>query len=128
MIVSGASHVDVTNVAAGNLKLEVSGASGINGEIKAATDADFEVNGASRIDLKGNANNLKLKVTGASKSELGEYQVQNVSVEISGASNGTINLNGKLDANISGASNLYWSGTAVMGDIQTSGASNLRRK
>jgi len=59
---------------------------------------------------------------------LGKFPTQNADVEISGASNGTINLNGKLNADVSGASNLYWSGTPIMGDIQTSGASNLRRK
>jgi hypothetical protein len=78
--------------------------------------------------MEGAANNITLKTTGASKAELGKFPTQNADVEISGASNGTINLNGKLNADVSGASNLYWSGTPIMGDIQTSGASNLRRK
>jgi hypothetical protein len=126
--VSGASHLEANNISAGNLKVEVTGAASLAGDIKADNDAKFEISGASKLDMEGAANNILLKVTGASKVELGNFPTQNVDVEISGASSGTINLNGKLNANISGASNLYWSGTPIMGDIQTSGASNLHRK
>ncbi len=126
--VSGASHVEAVNIAAGYTTVEVSGAATLTGNIKSNNDSRFEISGASHVELTGGANNLKAKVSGASRVDLGQFPVQNADVEVSGASNGTINLNGKLDANVSGASNLYWSGTPIMGDIQTSGASNLRRK
>jgi hypothetical protein len=126
--VSGASHLEAVNVSSGNLKIEVTGAASLTGDVKAASDAKFEITGASKLDLNGAANNIKLKVTGASRAELGKFPTQNADIEISGASNSTVNLNGKLNADVTGASNLYWSGTPIMGDIQTSGASNLRRK
>jgi len=126
--VSGASHLEAINVSAGDLKLDLAGAASLTGDIKASGDAKLQVTGASKLEMEGAANNITLKTTGASKAELGKFPTQNADVEISGASNGTINLNGKLNADVSGASNLYWSGTPIMGDIQTSGASNLRRK
>ena len=126
--VSGASHLEANNISSGNIKIEVNGASGLEGEIKGAGNAVIEATGASKLELSGTANDLDLEVSGASRAELAQFTVQAANVKISGASNGTVNLNGKLDANVSGASNLYWTGTPIMGDIQTSGASNLRRK
>jgi hypothetical protein len=125
---SGASHVEALNISAGTIEVKATGASSLTGGIKAAKDAKFEATGASRIELTGTGANIVMKVSGASRAELGEFPVQNASLEISGASKAIINLNGKLDADVSGASKLLWSGSPIMGDIQTSGASTLRRK
>jgi len=125
---SGASHMESRNVSAGKLELKVTGASGLSGDMKTAGDSRMETSGASGIELSGTGTNVVMKVNGASKALLGQFPLQNADLEISGASNVTINVNGKLDANVSGASNLVWSGTPIMGDIQTSGASSLRRK
>jgi hypothetical protein len=128
LTLSGASHVEAVSISAGGLELKVTGASSLTGDIKATKDAKLEASGASRIELTGTAANTVIKVNGASKAELSQFPAQNADLEISGASNASINLNGRLDADISGASNLLWSGNPVMGDIQTSGASSLRRK
>jgi hypothetical protein len=125
---SGASHMEARNISAGNLEVKVNGASTLSGEIKVSKDSDFEATGASKIDLTGTGTNAVRVVNGASRAELSQFPVQNANLKISGASNAYININGKLDANVSGASSLLWSGSPVMGDIQTSGASTLRRK
>jgi hypothetical protein len=125
---SGASHLEALDITTGRIEVKVTGASSLNGKITATKDAKIEASGASKIDVTGTGANMVIKVTGASKAELGKFPVQNADVEVTGASNAFINLNGKLNADVSGASNLYWSGSPVMGDIQTSGASNLRRK
>jgi hypothetical protein len=122
---SGATHVRVGNVTAGKVTLKIYGASSLTGDIKAQHEVKFEASGASKIELSGAATDARLSVYGASKAELGNYPLQNASLEISGASNAIVNLNGKLDANVSGASHLYWSGTPLMGNISTSGASTI---
>lgn len=124
--ISGASRLEAKNVTTGKLDMEVTGASTVNGDIKASSNARFEISGASRVELAGAATDIVMRTSGASKAGLGKFPVQNADIEVSGASNGTVNLNGRLDANVSGASNLYWSGAPIMGNIQTSGASNLR--
>lgn len=126
--VTGASHLEAVNISSGSLTTEVTGAATLTGDIKVNGDAKFEVTGASKLNLNGAANNITMKVTGASKIEFDKFPTQNADVEISGASNGSINLNGKLNANVTGASNLYWAGTPIMGEMQVSGASNMRRK
>jgi len=67
-------------------------------------------------------------VSGASRFNLGGFMVNNADVTFSGASNGTVNLSGKLDANLSGASKLSYIGEPTMGNVNTSGASTLSKK
>jgi hypothetical protein len=126
--ITEASHLDASHITAGELQIEANGASSLNGEIKVTGDARFNASGASTIALSGSAADIKIKANGASRVELDRFTVQNASVDLTGASNSSVNLNGKLDARASGASNLMWVGNPIMGDVMTSGASNLRRK
>jgi hypothetical protein len=128
VILSGASRVEANNITAGSVEIKVTGASNLTGDIKAVKESTFEVSGASRIELEGAGGNTTMKLSGASKAELNRFPLQNADIEISGASNANINLNGRLNARVSGASNLLWSGTPIMGDIQITGASKLHRK
>jgi hypothetical protein len=123
--VSGASHVKTYGISTGALNIKVLGASSLEGDIKAQKDVKFEVSGASKIELEGAGANARVAVCGASKAELNDFPLQNASLDITGASNARVNLKGKMDANVAGASHLYWSGTPVMGNIQTTGASTL---
>ena len=59
---------------------------------------------------------------------LASFQVGNADVKLKGASHSTVNMDGQLDANLSGASKLYWLGKPVMGDVKTAGASTVSRK
>lgn len=125
---SGASHAEAQNITAGKVDIKVSGASTLSGSVQAKNDTNLEATGASKIILTGNGANTVMVVNGASRVELSDFPVQSANLKLSGASHAFINTNGRLDANVSGASTLIWSGSPVMGDIQTSGASTLRRK
>jgi len=128
LLVSGASHGTVSDFdSTEDLDLTVSGASKVTGDI-AAGDVDFNVSGASTVQLEGSAHNIAADVSGASRFNLGGFVVNNADITFSGASNGTVNVSGKLDANLSGASNLKYIGEPTMGDISTSGASKLSKK
>jgi hypothetical protein len=67
-------------------------------------------------------------VSGASSLKLDDFTVGNANVDFSGASSGTINLDGRLDADLSGASRLWYIGEPTMGTIDTSGASTISPK
>ena len=60
--------------------------------------------------------------------ELAAFPVNNTDVKLSGASTGTVNLSGKLDADLSGASKLNYSGEPTVGAINISGGSTLSKK
>jgi len=125
--ISGASSLDIVDFEAGDVEFEVSGASKVSGNM-IASDAEFEVSGASKVELKGSANNITLDTSGASNADLADFPLNNADVEVSGASEATLNLKGRLDCVLSGASRLYFQGNPTMGDISISGASTIKHK
>ena len=126
--ISGASRGSVSGFSSSdNIDIELSGASRLTGDITAG-DIDIEASGASNIELTGSAGNLVADVSGASRCSLDDFPVNDADVEFSGASSGTINLSGRLDADISGASRLYYIGEPTMGNVNTSGASSLSKR
>ncbi len=124
---SGASMLGMSDMSAGNINFDISGASRVSGDIT-ADDADFDVSGASRAELEGSASDIGINASGASSVELDDFPVNNAEVNLSGASRGTVNLNGRLDVDLSGASNLQYIGQPIMGTINISGGSTISSK
>jgi hypothetical protein len=125
---SGASHGTVSDFSSTeDLEIKVSGASKVTGDIIAG-NVEFNISGASNIQLEGSANDLDAGVSGASHLNLDDFIVNNADVNMSGASSGTVNLNGRLDANLSGASTLWYIGEPTSTDINTSGGSTVSKK
>ena len=109
LTVSGASRGTVSDFSCTEaVSIAVSGASRVTGDITAG-DAEFHIDGASTIQLEGSANDMTARVSGASLFSLDDFTVNNADVNISGVSTGTINLDGRLDANVSGVNTIvYW--------------------
>lgn len=128
LAVSGASRGTVSGFSSSeDLNITVSGASRVTGDITAG-DVEFDVSGASTVQLEGSAGDMIAIVSGATTFNLEDFTVDNADVSVSGASTSTISLDGRLDANVSGASTLLYIGDPVMGTINVSGASTLREK
>jgi len=128
LTVSGASRGDIYDFSSTeDVNIKVSGASRVTGDITAG-NVEFDISGASTIQLEGSADDMIADVSGASRFNLGGFTVNNVDVNLSGASAGTVNLDGRLDADLSGASRLWYIGEPTMGDINTSGASTISKK
>jgi len=124
---SGASNGTVQGFSSSNdFSLNLSGASRLSGNISAG-DVVFVLSGASRVELQGSADDMTVDASGASSVGLSGFEVVNADVTLSGASNGTVKLDGRLDANLSGASRLTYIGEPVMGSINTSGASTINK-
>ncbi len=127
MELSGASSLEVGMIRTGALGVECSGASHVTGGIQAA-DCDLAASGASYMELTGSGANLTAEASGASRLLLFNFKVNNVNIELSGASRGEINLTGRLDGELSGASRLEYSGTPTLGNLDISGASSISQK
>ncbi|MFC2020543.1 head GIN domain-containing protein [Chloroflexota bacterium] len=127
LVVSGASSLETIDTAVGDAEVEVSGASRLSGNMT-AEDADFEVSGASSIVLSGSADDLALVVSGASRVDLANFPVDDADIGLSGASEATLNVIGRLDTDLSGASRLYFYGNPTMGETSISGASTIKHK
>jgi hypothetical protein len=125
--ISGASQVDIFDVVSGNAYLEISGASKIDGTFT-MKDAVFDVSGASSVALEGSAEDMSLDASGASTVNLSDLTLDNAWINLSGASQATVNASGQLNGDLSGASLLEYLGNPTIANLTRSGASTIRSK
>jgi len=123
--VAGASQPKL-GLSSGQLRLKVAGASKLNGELNADV-GDIHVVGASRIVLKGAMGDALIDVAGASRLYMDNLTVHNAGIRLAGASQCRLRVDGKMDAELAGASRLFYSGNPVMGNIRAVGASRVAR-
>ncbi len=106
----------------------ISGASRLQGTYTTTGGVSFTVSGASTVELTGAGGDLTADVSGASRIELSNFAVHDATVTMSGASQGTVNLDGRLDATVSGVSTLLYIGNPTLGNINTSSTSTVAPK
>ena len=104
---SGASSLTLTDFQAGNVTADLSG--------------------ASTLSAAGSADDLVSVVSGASSLNLTNLAVNNASMNLSEASHAQIDVSGRLDAELSGASSLQYIGQPTLGNISTSGESTVSK-
>jgi hypothetical protein len=124
--VSGASQMDL-QVISGNTQISISGASKMTGYLK-AQDTELSVSGASRCELNGSVAKAIIKVSGASQAQIADLVAQSANVEVNGASRATINTDGTLSLNVSGASTVHYLGHPVLQKMDVSGASHIEQQ
>lgn len=126
--ISGASEVEGDIKAGGDVTFDMSGASEVDADIEAVGDVELDMSGASRLEMKGSARNLRIEASGASHVDMDNFSVHDASIEFSGASQATIMLDGKLDVSLSGASQLYYVGEPAIREFDITGGSKLEKK
>lgn len=125
---SGSSDVDVSGFdSTESLTVDLSGASTLRGDIQAG-DASFDISGSSSVELTGSAEGIQVSASGSSEADLSEFPASNARVDASGASTVTVNLSGRLDADASGSSDIYYLGNPTLGNIDTSGSSSVQSR
>ncbi|OGO37755.1 MAG: hypothetical protein A2147_02350 [Chloroflexi bacterium RBG_16_57_8] len=127
LVVTGASSLELNNVEAGDVELEVSGASKVNGKLTSG-DVTLGMSGASRVELIGSANDVRTTASGASQVKFEEFVHKTAKVDLSGASEATIDARDRIDGRLEGASRLFFLDNPVTGDIQVTGASTIKHK
>jgi len=126
---SGASKGTVEGFSGTNpFAAMVSGASSFEFSNFVVGDVVFDVSGASHVSGQGTGSNLTLTVSGASNLDLTSFQVNDADVNLSGASYATVYPTGRLDVDASGASSLQYLGEPTLGNVNTSGGSNVNKK
>lgn len=125
--VDGASKVELSGIVANHVLLEVSGASSVTGDTR-VDSIELDVDSASKVRLQGSADLLAFEGSGASQADLSYFITRDADVSLSGASKGTISLDGKLDVRVSGASTLEYIGDPEIGVLDVSGGSKFRKK
>jgi hypothetical protein len=108
-----------------DLSLEASGA----GDIKMEVDAPkitAGISGSGSVNLKGQAKDFDVNLTGAGHAYCYDLMTENTKVDISGAGSAQIYASVKLTADISGAGNISYKGNASVSQ-QISGAGSVNK-
>ena len=126
---SGSSQVTITGFkSAQALVVDASGASHLQGDIEADT-VSFNLGGSSEVILTGSAQNLIMEeAAGSSDVDLTDFAVVDASIKAGGKSQVTVNVSGRLDAEASSASHVYYLGSPTLGKMDTSGSSSIEQK
>lgn len=125
LTLSGAARANVKGFESNDaFRAELSGASKLQGDLSAG-DVQMEASGASNASLRGQGDALNLEASGASSVDLSQFMVNDADVRLSGASQAQVNMNGTLDADLGGASKLTYEGEVKLGQLETSGSSNI---
>ena len=102
-----------------------SGAANINISLDVG-QLEILASGACNIVLDGNADTCKISASGACNVKAGEFQVREAKINASGACNVNISCSDNLDAGVSGASNVRYTGNPVVNQ-RVSGAGSIKR-
>jgi hypothetical protein len=105
--------------------LNVSGASRARISGVVADDLKLEASGASRIEISGVAEEVDADLSGASRLEAGNLQVERAEVDASGASTANVFVSESIKAEASGASSISYAGNPKSVDKNASGASSV---
>lgn len=125
--ISGASRVEFTNeLITSFLDLDISGASTFQGGMT-VTDFDADASGASDIEIWGSSNTSKMDLSGASKITDEDFAMNDLDIDLSGASRATLTVNGVINISASGASTLDYYGTGLIDNLESSGGSSINK-
>jgi hypothetical protein len=111
---SGASDATLELVT-GDFEFNASGSSSGKGNVQ-TTDTKLILTGASDVELAGVGGNLNMNGSGSSVFSLLDYEIGNVQVNLSGASDATLKTNGTINGSLTGYSVLSYSGNPELGD------------
>lgn len=123
---SGACDIETKKLICDNFRLEISGAADavINIETK---DLICELSGAGNITFAGKTDNFTVEMSGAADIEAFDLESNKCKIEVSGAGNANINTK-ELEADVSGAANVYYKGEPKITKLDVSGAASVEKK
>ncbi|MDP2302817.1 MAG: head GIN domain-containing protein [Ignavibacteria bacterium] len=102
----------------------LSGGSAFKGVLN-CSDIKMTLSGGSSSDLEGEGRDLYISTSGGSIFNLKNFIAEDVDTDMSGGSQGTVNLTGTLNTSQSGGSQLKYYGTATLGKTSFSGGSGI---
>ncbi len=102
----------------------LSGNSRLGGTVEAST-VEIGLSGDSATDIGGQAEVLTVKAAGRSRADMATLIAREAAVDISGDSRATVNVNGRLDAEATGSSQLRYRGEPTLGDVITRGGASV---
>ena len=122
---SGATRIKLYNqLETDVLFVELSGASSLEGAVS-VPDMDAVLTGASILTLEGNIQKFNGHAEGASIIDDFNLECNDLNLNLSGASNAKLTVNGTIDLDASGSSTLSYKGYPTIRHLNLSGSARL---
>jgi len=80
----------------------------------------------SHVSVSGSGGYVSFNITGGSHANMASFAVENADLTASGGSHVTLNVSGRLDAEVKGGSHVIYRGQPSLGDIDISEGSSFR--
>jgi hypothetical protein len=109
-------------------EVRLNGAVNLSASSLAGHDLKLECNGASSINVDGSVTNFQVNLSGASKLNAESLRTQTANVSLNGASYADVAVSDSLDASISGAGLLTYSGNPKSVEKNISGAGRIQAR
>lgn len=127
---SGASDF-YCNIAADKVEIDASGASNFYGNVNAASELFLDMSGSSNAAIMGQAPTFKMDLSGASTFQRKvdgtryAFSCSKCRGEMSGSSDAYLHCDNSIKVDLSGSSDLHYTGEASTSGSTTSGASDI---
>jgi hypothetical protein len=127
MALSNASSLNITQAVVGSFYVSLSSGSVLRGYITCGggVPSNFALSGGSSVTLSGIGGDIIIDATGGSSLDLLGMAANDVTAAMSGGSSAKVNMDGTLNANLSGGSSLRYTGSPTMGSIVLTGGSSV---
>lgn len=127
-MISGASSITLNNsLKYPKIIVESDGAASFKGDVN-VEKAIIESSGAASVDLSGTAETADIELSGASHLDDYSFSIDNLTIDLSGASSAKVTTLKSINGDVSGASSLNYKGNPSIKQLSTSGAANARRR
>jgi hypothetical protein len=108
------------------LEVEVTGAGNVRMEAD-APELKAGISGAGKMQLAGKTRDFDLRISGAGKAQCYDMLSENTKVDLSGAASAEVFASVTLDAEVSGAGNVRYKGSAPEVKQRVSGAGSVKK-
>ena len=125
--VSEASTADVNLVSEQYVSIFATSASSLTGTL-VCSDARLAASGAGRLSLDGQCDYAFIDAAGASQVNLAGCWIGSAEAIVRGVSSAVLNVGGKLNIDVSGASTLSYGGNPNLGKVVVAAGSKLVRR
>ncbi len=122
----GAQAFVKMDIASSSFKADLSGGAELKGNLQCG-NIYLEESGGSWVNLNGSGNDLEIEGSGGSVFRLKEFSIKNLRADLSGGSHAVVTMNGILDTEQSGGSQIKYYGKAEMGNMEFSGGSGVSK-
>lgn len=125
--ISGSSALTLDDSKFGSTAFDISGAGQVSGSTT-LVKSKFTVSGGGTVDLKGSGDSASVEASGGSRVTLNQFELQTVSVNLSGGSQARVNSKNINAAELSGGSHFFYVDSPTLGNIQTTGGSSAGKE